>query len=520
MSRRLLALTLPLLACGGSTFVEPPLRTNVEVSPATAVLTWENGVNAHSTLVVRTTSTAQLAPVKPGADAGVGDVLGTGVVVGVTEEKTFTDRNLPDLCGPFTWHLWARAVDGSWAREAASVSSLRGANTIAPTAEVTRVRAVFEGGDVRILWDPPEASTAFEGVTVVRRRGAAPTSVLDGATLYSGPSSSVRDTLANLSPAEPTYYGVFNCNQCGRCGNTAPSVAVLAPADGGASLSISDFTAQRSADGQRVELAWATTAPRVKVLRGLNAAPVSPTDPAATVVFDGAGVATSERLDALLPNLPLTARRYTYAAWGCIDDVCSATSQTVNFSFTLAQALQGGGYTLYFQHATATTCADDTALGTASSTTRPNWWRSCEATCSAATAAQLTPGVSALELAGVHGFFADGGVPVSRVLASEFCRAQQTVDGFGLGGVAVEPTQALTYFVYDEGNRCRDTLALLNAKPADGTSALHVGHPFTPGSCAVLDSLNPAEAAIYKPQVGAPAKYVGRVLSTQWSSLP
>jgi hypothetical protein len=47
-----------------------------------------------------------------------------------------------------------------------------------------------------------------------------------------------------------------------------------------------------------------------------------------------------------------------------------------------------------------------------------------------------------------------------------------------------------------------------------------VGHADYATACPVFDSLNPADAVIYKPQLGAPPRYVGRVSPTQWSSLP
>ena len=86
--------------------------------------------------------------------------------------------------------------------------------------------------------------------------------------------------------------------------------------------------------------------------------------------------------------------------------------------------------------------------------------------------------------------------------------------------VTIEQTTTLTYFVYDEVNRCRDTSSLLNAAPAMGTNVVHVGHVDYPATCAVLGSLNPAEAAIYKPTLGAPPRYVARVAASQWVALP
>ena len=87
-------------------------------------------------------------------------------------------------------------------------------------------------------------------------------------------------------------------------------------------------------------------------------------------------------------------------------------------------------------------------------------------------------------------------------------------------GPTIERVAGLTYFVYDEANRCRDTLALLNAAPTAGTNVAHVGHSTYSATCPLLDSLDPAEAAVYKPSVGAPARFIARVTPGQWASLP
>lgn len=521
MNRRLVVGLLVLLGCGNGrgTYVEPPRKPQLTVTPATASMSWGTGENSVATWVVRSSGNGE--PTRPTGTEALEATIGNGQLIAITTEPAYVDRTLPEmLCGPFTWYLWARAADGTFAAEPAILRSLVGAHTIAPSVEVTNLSAVFDGANVRLTWSPPEASTAFEGVTVVRRVGAAPTSVLDGVTLYSGPSSMVRDPVANLSGSAPTYYGVFNCNQCGKCGETAPSVMVVAPQDGGSNLALSDFAVALSADGQRVELSWNTTASKVKVLRSLNGTPSSTTDASATVVFDGAGTSANERLDGLLPNMPLEARRYTYAAWACLDAVCATTPSKANFEFTLSQALKGGGYTLFFRHGTANTCVDNTALGTASTATVPNWWKSCDATCGTATAAQLTAAASDPELAAVHAFFTSKGIVVSRVLTSEFCRARATATGFDLGVTTLENEQALTYFVYEESNRCRDTSSLLNAKPAMGSNTVHVGHGDFTGACTTLDSLNFAEAAVFKPTLGAPPKYIARVGWSQWAALP
>lgn len=507
-----------LTACGGAhiTYVEPPAKVDLVVTPGVATVTWEQGLNSQTVLVART----------PGGDnpsapdgGGVGDALGGGTILYVGDDLKLIDANLPATCGPFAWHLWSRAADGTWSKTAATVRSLRGAHTIAPTAQISNLSTVFDGANLRLSWMQPDVSTAFERVSVLKKLGSAPTSLDDGTVVYAGPSSSTTEPIASLSASQDTYYAVFNCNDCGKCGTTGPSIAVSAPGDGGSSLTITGLTTTLSSDQQSVQLSWVTTAPRVKVLRTLNGVPTGPADAAATVVFDGAGSSASERMSKLLPNLPLEARTYTYTAWGCLGATCSTAPATTTRALTLKQALRGGGYTLFFRHATSGTCADNLALGNASVTTSPNWWKSCNATCATATAEQLTPASSDLELSQVRAFFSANMVTVSRVLSSEFCRALHTAEGFQLGP-AVEQSISLTWFVYDEANRCRDAVSLLNAQPGVGTNVVHVGHVNYPAACPVLDSLNPAEAAIYKPTLGAPPRFITRVSAAQWGSLP
>ena len=516
--RTWLALAMVFTACGPRiTYVEPPTKVDLALAPGVATLTWQHGTNATTTLIARTLMNEE--PTAPGAEIKVGDALGaTGVVLALGEDLKLIDANLPGGCGPFSWHLWGRAADGTWSTTAATVRSLRGAHTIAPTAQITNLTSAFEGDKVRLQWDPPELSTAFELVKVFKKANSAPMSVNEGTLLYSGPSSSTTDLVRNLS-STPTYYAVFNCNSCENCGAMAPSVSVVSPTDGGVSLSITGLTTALSADKQSFELSWNTTAPRVKVLRTLNGPATSLTDANAVVVFDGAGAGTTERLDRLLPNLPLTARTYTYTAWACVGTLCSTTPATTTRAITLKQALQGGGYTLFFRHATAGTCADNLSLGNASVTTSPNWWKSCNAICGTATAEQLSPALSPAELAQVQTFFQTNAIPVSHVLSSEFCRAVRTAEGFAFGP-QVEQVTALTKFVYDEPNRCLDAISLLNAPPAQGTNAVHVGHVEYPAACAVLDSLEPAEAAIYKPSFGAPPRFIARLTPLQWGLLP
>lgn len=519
-STRVFALVV-LAGCGGPggrTFIDPPIRGEVVVSPGQAIVTWDNSSEQKSTLVVRTPGTVEATA--PENSPQVGEALGGGTVVANTEDERFLDNSLPESCGPFAWHLWARHANGTWASTALTVRSLRGAHTRAPTAEVTELTSAIEAGKLRVQWTPPEVGTNFKGVNVYRRVGSPATRPDEGTLVYSGAASAMVENLSNLSTTETTYFSVFNCNDCGKCGTTAPSIGVAPVMDGGVTLDISNLAASVSADGANVQLTWASNAPRVKVLRKLNAEPSSMNDSAADVVFDGAGTSASEPVTRLLPHTPLNANVYTYRAWACVDALCSSSAAKTEFRLTVKQALKAGGYTLFFHHATANTCADATNLGTASNTTSPNWWKSCVNTCASATAQQLTPPASDSELLNVHTFFSSNGIAVSRVLSSEFCRAMKTAEGFDLGPPVIEETQALTYFVYAEATRCQDTVSLLGAQPQPGTNIVHVGHTRYATACVNLDGLVPGEAAIFKPQLGAPPRFVARVIANEWATLP
>ncbi|MFO0599850.1 MAG: hypothetical protein U0228_31365 [Myxococcaceae bacterium] len=518
MSRALTAVVTlaALLACGGHTFVEPPLRPAADITPGLAKLSWENGVNSKATLIARTSSMAD--PTAPVGDVDVGATLGDATVLAYTDALAFTDNKLPTECGPFAWHLWGRGADGTWSKTASTVRSALGQHTLPPTAEVTGLTTVPEGSRLHLYWTLPDVSTGFKTVTVVRKNGTAPTGPNDGTVVYEGPSDQAVDQLSNLSPGG-TWYAVFNCNACGKCGTTATTVQVSPPSDGGVTLDVSNLSARISADRQHVELSWTATAP-VKVLRTVNAMPSGPTDINATLLFDGTGSMVTERLDALLPHLPLAPQRYRYTVWACAGTHCSATPASVEFTFGLKAALQGGGYALFFQHATATQCTDKTSLGTASTPDAGRWWTSCDSNCTTAKAAQLSPGASDVQLANISGFFADAGVQVSRLATSEFCRAVQTGAGFRVDAGVTEQLLQLTWFVYDEPNRCRDTSSIMNAPVPVGQNSLFVGHGNFMGACTTFDALLPADCAVFKPQLGAPPKFVARVGSADWATVP
>src|SRR6185436_15475566 len=164
----------------------------------------------------------------------------------------------------------------------------------------------------------------------------------------------------------------------------------------------------------------------VRVLRRLNDAPVDASDASATVVFFGTASAASHALTDLLPTTQATARTYLYAAFGCTaGGDCESVGSRTTLAPTVRQALLGGGYTIYFRHASASVCVDQTGLGTAATTMSPDWWKSCDASCGTATARQLdATGVTQATTIGQA--FDSVGIPVGRVISSEFCRTLTT----------------------------------------------------------------------------------------------
>jgi phosphohistidine phosphatase SixA len=168
---------------------------------------------------------------------------------------------------------------------------------------------------------------------------------------------------------------------------------------------------------------------------------------------------------------------------------------------------------------------DNVSLGTASSTTVPNWWRSCEANCEIATARQLNQtGVD--ESIAIGQAFDDHGIPVGRVLSSEYCRCFTTAELMDFGP-PIELEQGLSLFVYsDVIDRCEATKEFIREVPAAGTNTAVIGH--TGFTCTVVESepasnlgaLEWAEAAIFKPDGDGGVEYVVRLMGDEWAGLP
>jgi phosphohistidine phosphatase SixA len=274
--------------------------------------------------------------------------------------------------------------------------------------------------------------------------------------------------------------------------------------------------------GAELELAWTNPAPsigktEVKLLRAHNVAPTGPDDATAVVVYEGPAEAASEATSLLLPDLPEAPSTYHYAVYGCTAaGVCETTGAATTLTLALSEALAGGGYNFFWRHASADVCSDNLALGTAATTSSPDWWKSCNADCGTATARQLNAtGVD--EAVAIGEDLTALSIPFDRVVSSEFCRAVQTAENMALGPT-IEQIPEITYFVYDEANRCTDTMALLAEEPAAGSNVALVSHAGF--ACPDLDRLAWGEAAIYKPDGAGETTLIARVPWNEWTSLP
>lgn len=277
-------------------------------------------------------------------------------------------------------------------------------------------------------------------------------------------------------------------------------------------------------DGADVDLAW--TAPgaasgntHVRILRRLNTAPTDPADSSADVVFFGTAASTTDAVTALLPTTTETARTYHYAAFGCTaGGACESTGSRTTLAPTLVQALRAGGYTLHWRHAAADVCSDNLGLGTAATTMTPDWWKSCDANCGTTATARQMNATGVTQATTIGAEFDRLGIPVGRVISSEFCRNFKTAELMDFGPT-VELRQDITYFVYDEANRCGNSYAIINDElPTAGTNTAIIGHAgfAVVPDCPVLKALAWGEAAIFKPSASEDAAFVTRVLADGW----
>lgn len=522
---------------------DPPTQQAYEpVEGGTLSVTWRNPRDKDfaATMLVRIpTGGAKVDDVrpepkaspKPGDAFGMSNV-GAGVVLYVGAAGSFLDTQAPSGCVGFSYQLWSRDEAGNWSAGPAQLDVEGGAASEPPKSGPTALTAAEVDGDVQLAWTNP--SSGASELRVVRKQGAAaPFTPADGVAIYRGVEASTAEPLAGLGFVTWSY-AVFACNACGVCNPTPATVRFTrsVPADGGTDggtmefdggmsgpLTPSNLSVQLSGDGKNVLLSWNNPAEvtSVKLLRTLNGIALGPGDSSATLVFQGAGTNATEKTDRLTPHTSGAPQLWHYRVYGCKNASCETVGAEATFTLSVSQALKAGGYTLFWRHATANVCLDQTQLGPANMTTQPNWWRSCDKNCNTAYARQIDGTNAPNETFTIHNAFAAKGFTVGRVLSSEFCRAVETAQGFDFGP-PIELNQVLTYYVYDEAQRCPNTMAMLNVVPTAGTNTAMVSHAgFT---CPIIDSLAWGEAAIYRPMPNQPAKFIARVPWNGWTTLP
>jgi phosphohistidine phosphatase SixA len=111
------------------------------------------------------------------------------------------------------------------------------------------------------------------------------------------------------------------------------------------------------------------------------------------------------------------------------------------------------------------------------------------------------------------------GIPVGRVISSEYCRCIRSAELNDFGPI-IEQDSTITYFVYDEANRCAHSMERIGELPGRGTNTGIIGHAGFNGPCPTLAELAWGEAAIYKPKGDGTAELITRVLWNGWTGLP
>ncbi|MCU0697851.1 MAG: hypothetical protein MUC96_15100 [Myxococcaceae bacterium] len=514
-----------------------PTQQRAEVRSDGAVqLTWNNPGDGDLARVLVARFLPGGTATRPSGTPAIGDSIGvSGTVVFVGLATEFVDSSPPATCGAVAYRLWSQDTQGRWSIDQALVELGPGVTTRAPSQAIDALTVSSNDGVVGLSWVNPPASSGFFQMALVRKSGAAPTTPTDGIPLRTGTTTVFTESLDVFTPGERLFYAAFSCNECGRCRATPTVVSFTVPepaTDGGASDGGTDggvldggqpdggagsltplgLAATLSTDGQRVQLAWTNgSSPALARVRLTRTVTTGASTSTPVVVFDGLASSASERVDQLLPSAGGVSRSATYQVVGCSSAACEPSGPTASLSLSLKQALRGGGYTVFWRHASASVCSDRTDLCPATlpagqtcaqalvGTSAANWWRTCASDAPACntTARQLSTVPADAETTAVRTWFQTNGVTVGRVLTSEYCRCFTTAQNFQFGP-ALELSADLTYWVYEEGLRCAKNIALLHQAPATGTNTAMVGHAGF--SCPTLDSLAWGEAAIFKPQ--------------------
>ena len=170
-------------------------------------------------------------------------------------------------------------------------------------------------------------------------------------------------------------------------------------------------------------------------------------------------------------------------------------------------ALRQGGFVIYFRHA-------DTDFSGSDRIAAAGDWRSCDP----ARMRQLSAAGRA-EAASVGRSIRAAGIPVGRVVASEYCRTVETAERMALG--PVEAGTAIFNMRAQDFVGGRDALlaaarALLNSAPPAGSNTIAVAHGNL-GRVLLDVRLSQGEAAVLRPGLPAGPQVVGVLAPADWA---
>ena len=173
---------------------------------------------------------------------------------------------------------------------------------------------------------------------------------------------------------------------------------------------------------------------------------------------------------------------------------------------SLAAALNGGGYVIYFRHADTGPAYLEQGVDMKRCDTQRNL---------------KDNGREEAKLIGAH--FRRLKIPVGEVLASEYCRCRETAD-LAFGRHTVEPMLTGVSRSAEAAPRREQTIAalkkILAATPASGTNTVLISHGFNLWDAEGFHLGTQGEAAIYMPDGKGGYALVARLLPREWSELP
>lgn len=206
---------------------------------------------------------------------------------------------------------------------------------------------------------------------------------------------------------------------------------------------------------------------------------------------------------------PFKSGQYLCALLGALLALSSSAQQESLAAAALIDALRGGGYNIYFRHASTDWSQGDRIRS-------PADWESCDPSqvrqlsdAGRADARRVGEAMRALQ------------IPVGRVLASPYCRTVETADLMDVGEVEASTdiiNMRAAKFVGGRDAVVRSARALLATEPEPGTNTVLVAHgnvataatPVYPGE---------GEGVIFEPDGDGGFEFVGRLTPSQWAEL-